>query len=319
MVTTSSAIERTNPASPALSGWVSQSTAVEQARAVAEVQAAVVVAQQCPRDMDRAWGEMKAACSRLGLASRAFYSVPNRGSGPSVHLARELARIWGNLDYGIRELRRDDERAESEVQAFAWDQQTNVRSTRSLIVPHAKMAGGKRKPLTDLSDIYLNNQNVGARAVRECLFTVMPADFVGEAQDICRATIERGDGKPLGQRITDMIAAFAGIGVKQAQIEVRLERKKGQWTAADVADLGVVFQSLKRRETTVEQEFPAPPVTGAEIAATAVRPAPSDSATSATPTEAQQSAGGSTWTQEQEEAWLRSQEPPADGAPVGGQ
>jgi len=95
---------------------ISQMTAVEQARAVAEVQAAVIVAQQCPRDMARADFEMQDACS---LASQSFYTVPNRGHGPSVHLMRELARIWGNVQYGVHELRRDDEAGESEVQAFA--------------------------------------------------------------------------------------------------------------------------------------------------------------------------------------------------------
>jgi hypothetical protein len=248
------AIDRiTQPAPPA--PRISQATAVEQSRAVAEVQAAIIVAQQCPRDMLRAWAEMKAACSRLALAERAFYSVPNRGSGPSVHLARELARIWGNLDYGVRELRRDDEAHESEIQAYAWDQQTNVRSTRSLIVPHAKMAGGSRKPLTDLSDIYLNNQNVGARAVREALFTVMPADFVATAQDLCRDTIKKGDGVPLPDRIANMVTKFSEIGVKLGQIETRLGRKRGQWAADDLAELSVVYQSIKRGDARAADEF----------------------------------------------------------------
>jgi hypothetical protein len=243
-----------------------QATAVEQARAVAEVAAAVQVAQQCPRDMDRAWREMQAACSRLGLAQRAFYAVPNRGSGPSVHLARELARIWGNMDYGVHELHRDDLRQMSEIRAYAWDQQTNVRSSRTFQVPHAKMAGGSRRPLTDLSDIYLNNQNVGARAVRESILSALPADFVEEAKDRCRATIEKGDGKPLVDRISDMVTAYAGIGVKVTQIEQRLGRKRGQWTAADVADLAVVFRSIQRSETSADVEFPPERVTREEIA-----------------------------------------------------
>src|SRR5438128_2491865 len=79
---------------------ISQVTAVEQARAVAEVQAAIVVAQQVPRDKDRALAEMRDSCSRMALANRAFYEVKNRGNGPSVHLARELARTWGNPGYG---------------------------------------------------------------------------------------------------------------------------------------------------------------------------------------------------------------------------
>jgi hypothetical protein len=244
---------------------VTQATHVEQARAVAEVAAAVQVAQQNPRDIRRAWAEMQEACGRLGLASRAFYALKNRGSGPSVHLARELARIWGNMDYGVHELYRDDERGMSEIRAYAWDQQTNMRSSRTFQVPHARMAGGQRKPLTDLQDVYLNNQNIGARAVRESIFAALPADFVEEAKDRCRATIERGDGKPLVERITGMVDAFRPIGVTVAQIETRLGRKRGQWTAVDVADLGVVFSSIKRGETTAGEEFPPEPVTAAEI------------------------------------------------------
>jgi hypothetical protein len=49
------------------------------------------------------------------------------------------------------------------------------------------------------------------------------------------------------------------------QIETRLGRKRGQWTAADVADLRVVFSSIQRRETTVDDEFPPERVTAAEI------------------------------------------------------
>lgn len=256
--------------------YVTQTTAIEQARAVAEVQAAVMVAQQMPRDMGRAWAEMRAACGRLALAQRAFYAVPNRGSGPSVHLARELARIWGNLDYGVRELRRDDERHESEIQASAWDQQTNVRSSRTFQVPHARMnkkAGGGRQILVDLGDIYANNQNQGARAVRECIFSVLPADFVGEAQDLCRATIQKGDGKPLDQRITEMVRAYQGIGVTVVQLEVKAGRKRREWTAAEVAELGVVFTSIHRNETTAAEEFPVAPVTADEVAHTTPTPA----------------------------------------------
>jgi hypothetical protein len=246
---------------------VGQATAVEQARAVAEVAAAVQVAQMNPRDIRRAWADMQDACGRLKLAERAFYAVPNRGTGPSVHLARELLRIWGNADAGVHELSRDDERQVSEVRAYAWDQQTNVRQSRTLQIPHAKMAGKQRRALTDLSDIYLNNQNVGARAVRECIFTILPADFVAEAQEICRKTIERGDGKPLVERIAEMVAAFKDVlGITVAQIERRLGRARGQWTAVDVAELRVVFSSIQRREATAEEEFPAEPVKVAELA-----------------------------------------------------
>lgn len=278
---TSAALDRITQPAPS-ANRLSQATSVEQSRAVAEVQAAIVVAQQCPRDMVRAWAEMKASCGRLALAERAFYSVPNRGSGPSVHLARELARIWGNIDYGVRELRRDDEAHESEIQAYAWDQQANVRSTRSLIVPHARMVKNQRtkvnerSPLTDLGDIYLNNQNVGARAVREALFTVMPADFVATAQDICRETIKKGDGVPLPDRIANMVQKFGEIGVKLGQIEARLGRKRGQWAADDLAELAVVFQSINRGEARAAEEFAEERVTADELIGRPIAEPPAD-------------------------------------------
>jgi hypothetical protein len=249
------------------SGGITQTTAVEQSRAVAEVQAAVVVAQQCPRDLARAEAEMAASCGRLALANRAIYRVTNRGEGPSVHLARELARIWGNVTYGVHELRRDDEAGVSEIQAFAWDVQANVRSTRTFQVPHQRMAGGKRKALVDLTDVYLNNQNIGARAVRECIFTVLPTWFVEEAEERCRETLRNGDGKPLTERIADAVHAFEdNFLVKQAQLEDKLGRKRGQWDAGNVASLVVLFQSLQRGEVSVDEEFPLARVTGADLA-----------------------------------------------------
>jgi len=243
-----------------------QATAVEQARAVAEVAAAVQVAQQCPRDIRRAWAEMEEACRRYSLAERAFYQVPSRGRGPSVHLARELARIWGNLDSGVHELSRDDDRGMSEIRAYAWDQQTNVRTARTFQVPHRRMGGGAK--LTDLTDIYLNNQNIGARAVRECIFAALPADYVERAQDICRETLQKGDGTPLLDRVAKMVEAFAGIGVTVGRLETKIGRPRGQWTAVDVADMLVAFRSISKNETTADAEFPPERVTAAEIVGT---------------------------------------------------
>lgn len=246
-------IERITSAAPAVR---SQTAAAELQRAITEVQAAVVVAQQRPRNPFDAWAEMKSACERLSLANRAFYKINNRGTGPSVHLARELARIWGNIDFGVKELSRNDEVGQSEVLAYAWDQQANVRSTRSLIVPHARMAQKVRQPLVDLGDIYLNNQNIGARAVRECLFTVMPADYTSTAQDICRNTLEKGDGVPLDERIKNMIEKFAKLDIKLPRIEARQGRKRTQWTPSDLADLAVIYSSLTRGEIKADDEFP---------------------------------------------------------------
>jgi hypothetical protein len=257
------------PDSPArIADRIGQATAVEQARAVAEVQAAIVVAQQCPRDLIVAREQMLDSCSQTGLAERAFFRYSRGGSqisGPSVHLAREIARCFGNVQYGINELRRDDEHGQSEMQAWAWDVQTNTRASTTFIVPHGMDTKNGRKHLTDLRDIYENNANNGARRLREQIFAVIPAWFTEEAKERCQKTLEDGGGVPLAQRVDKALGAFADLGINQKALEERVGKKASTWDARDVAQLLVIFTSLTRGEITREDEFPSNPVTASEI------------------------------------------------------
>lgn len=243
-----------------------QATAVEQARAVAEVAAAVRVAQENPRDEVRAVARMRQTCSQPALADRAFYSVPRAGGrveGSSVHLARSLAACWGNVDYGIRELKRDDEAGESEMQAWAWDQESNVRSSRSFVVPHARMVGSarrgdkRRERLDDLGDIANNNNSVAARAVRETIFTILPVWFTAEAEAICAATLNgQGGEKPLAAQVADMVSNYERLGVTRGQLEAYLALPTSEWTAQTLGALRVLGGEISRGEKRVEDEFP---------------------------------------------------------------
>jgi hypothetical protein len=250
---------------------VGQITAVEQARAVAEVAAAVQVAQQFPRDMDRVRRDMQTVCASYALARKAFWAVPNRGQGSSVHLARALSQIYGNFQDGIHELRRDDDRGESELQAFAWDVERNGRTTRTFIVPHARMKNGKRVALDDLGDVYNNNANVGARALRECIFNRIPQWLREEAEDLCRQTLERGDGRTVPQRADAAVQGFESrFHVKEQQLVERIGRRRAEWTPTDLATLEVIYRSIDQGETTADEQFPPPRVTAEEIRAKAV-------------------------------------------------
>lgn len=274
-------LERIAAPRPVTLAAASEATAIEQARSVAEVAAAVRVAQDNPRDETRALDRMRQACSQQSLADRAFYSLPRGGKrveGSTVHLARELARCWGNLDYGIRELRRDDNAGESEMQAWAWDQETNVRSTRSFIVPHQRMAGGKRQALTDLGDIINNNNSWAARAVRETIFTLLPVWFLDEAETTAAATLNGGgDGKTVAQQIADMVKLYADtFNVTAAQMERRIERPRGEWTAADVAFFRVLGGEMSRGERHPDGEFPKPTKGGGKVTTDEIAGTPSE-------------------------------------------
>jgi hypothetical protein len=252
----------------AVPGRVGQATAIEQSRAVAEVQAAVVVAQQVPRSIGVARTAMQESCQQLHLAERAFYRFPRGGqtvSGPSVYLARELARCWGNVQHGIAELRRDDQHGESEMLAWAWDVQMNTRASNTFIVPHKRDKRGGPEPLVDLRDIYENNTNQAARRVREAIFSILPPWFVEEAEDICRATINHGDGKPLADRVEAAVNVYEALGISVDRLEQKLGQPRDRWTGADVAQLRITHRSIQRREVTIDDEFPQQRVTAAEI------------------------------------------------------
>ena len=237
----------------------SQATIVEQSRAIAEVQGALLVADRRPRDKAAALAEALESCRQTEVAQTAFFKFPRAGGavqGESIHLARELARCWGNIIYAVVELDRDDARGMSEMMSYAWDLQTNTRSQTQFLVPHVRDKRGGGERLTEMRDIYENNANMGARRVRECIFAVLPPYLVQACADECRKTLEVGGGVPLPIRINQAIESFeSALGIKRDRLEARMG-PSSDWTAADIADLEISFKSIRRKEIDADTIFP---------------------------------------------------------------
>jgi hypothetical protein len=255
-----------------LASGATEAAGIERARAVAEVQAMVLVAQQCPRNVAAAIARMEESCAQMALAEKAFYSFSRGGgnvSGPTVNLMKELARVFGNVTYGISELRRDDKRRESEVQAWAWDLETNTRAVQNFIVPHKRDKRGGAVDLTDLRDIYEATANAGARRLREAIKSVLPAWFVERAEEMCRQTLEGGKGdKPLPERIAGAIKAFQNdLGITEDQMEQRVGKPSTKWTVHDVTQLIVTYKAIQKNELDAEEAFPPVRVSVAELVA----------------------------------------------------
>lgn len=271
-------VDRINlPALPAPTR-VGQATAIEQGRAVAEVVAAVRVAQEVPRDMLRVQAQMEISCTNKSMAERAFFAVPRAGktvSGPSVHLARELARCFGNFQSGLKEMHRDDVEGMSEMMAYAWDVENNTRSELTFIVPHKRDRTDKRtgdktpEALVSLADIYTNNANQGARRLRTVILGLLPEWYVDRAKTLCTKTLEDGGGIPLPRRIAEMVAWYDKQGIVRSQLEQNRGRASGEWTDHDVAQLSILGKSLKSGEISRDEAFPPPAVTVDEIQAAA--------------------------------------------------
>lgn len=231
---------------------------IEQSRAIAEAQGKLVIAKRFPRDEVQAYNRVAQACQRKGIAEKAFYSY-NRGggtvSGPTIRFAEELARCWGNIDYGIKELSQDE--GKSEMQAYAWDLETNAQSVQNFTNPHIREVGGKAKILTSQRDIYEINANMGARRLRSRILAILPTDLVDMAINECKKTLAGNNDEPLIDRVKKMVVAFGKIGVTQEQIEKRLGRKVDTMTIDDFTDYIGIYNAIKQGESKIAEWFEA--------------------------------------------------------------
>ena len=230
--------------------------AIEASRAIAEAQGKLVIAKRFPRDEVQAYNRVAQACQRKGIAEKAFYSYSRGGStvnGPTIRFAEELARCWGNIDYGIKELSQDD--GKSEMQAYAWDLETNAQSVQNFTNPHIREVGGKAKILTSQRDIYEINANMGARRLRSRILAILPNDLVDMAIAECRKTLAGNNDEPLIDRVKKMVVAFGKIGVTQEQIEMRLKRKIDTMTSDDFVDYTGIYNAIKNGESKIADWF----------------------------------------------------------------
>ena len=230
--------------------------AIEASRAVAEAQGKLIIAKNFPRDEVKAYADVIKLCQRKGIAEKAFFSYSRGGStvsGVTIRFAEELARCWGNIDYGIKELSQDN--GKSEMQAYAWDMQTNTISTQNFTNPHIREVNKTAKVLTSQRDIYENNANMGARRLRSRILAILPNDLVEAAIEECRKTLAGGNGKPLSDRVRDMVVAFEKMGVTKEQIETRLKHSVESMTPDELVEFVGIFNSIKAKESTSAEWF----------------------------------------------------------------
>lgn len=220
--------------------------AIEANRAIAEAQGKLVIAKRFPRNQVDAFKNVMEACQRKGIAEKAFYSY-KRGSqvvsGPTIRFAEELARCWGNIDYGIKELSQDD--GKSEMQAYAWDLETNTISVQNFTNPHYREVKGERKKLTSDRDIYEVNANMGARRLRSRILAILPNDLVESAIDQCKKTLAGENSIPLIDKVRNTVSRFSQLGVTTDQLERHMGHKIEETSANELFELVGIHNSIK--------------------------------------------------------------------------
>jgi hypothetical protein len=214
-------------------------------RAIAEVQAAMMIARANPRDPVAAMDRILNDCTRPGLAEAAVYQYSRGGSditGPSIRLAEAIAQRWGNIKTSVREL--EQHRDHSTVQTVAWDLETGYQCDKVFQVQHIRHSKRGASKLEDPRDIYENIANNAARRLRACILAVIPGDVVEAAVAQCEVTMKaKADTSPEAMR--KMVDYFGTFGVAKEQIEKRIQRRIDAIQPAQVVTLRKIYASLR--------------------------------------------------------------------------
>lgn len=240
--------------------------AMVSTREAQEVQAAVFMAKQFPRNENESIARIMRACDRIGLATKAVYSYPKGGTnvtGPSVRLAEAMAQAWGNIQSGVVELEQRD--GESTCMAYCWDIETNTRECKIFTVKHQISTKKGMKVLTDPREIYELVANQGARRKRACILNIIPGDVTELAVERCNKTLQSGNRRPLIDRLREMVDFFqTRFSVPLSSIEKYFGYKLDAFTEQDGITLANIFNALKDGEAKREDYFQLPKITASE-------------------------------------------------------
>lgn len=186
--------------------------ATEETREIAEIQAKMILARNFPRDVNYCLSLIKEECGNRELAETAVYEF-NRGSsvvrGASIRLVECVARHWGNIISGMKELGTVGNRAT--VKAYCWDLQTNVFEEKIFEVELVRSTRNGSYELTDPRDRYEMMANMAARRKRSCMQAIIPKFVIDMAIEECQTTLEKNTAQDTGDVKEKMLAAFQKI------------------------------------------------------------------------------------------------------------
>lgn len=243
------------------------STEVAVGRESAEIQAAVVMARQFPRNEAAAYTKLKRACKRPRFASEARYVFDRAGTkvtGPSVKLAREAARCWGNMRHGLRIVSMDEDTVH--VRGWAVDLETNTYAEaedrfRKLVERGRGQNKHWRKPNErELRELVGKH---GAICVRNAILQLIPEDVIQDMMDEVAAVVERvAQGMDPEQDVQSVVRAlvvsFRDLGVSAEMLEKYLGHSTDLVTNEQVVDLRGVYTALRDGAATRDDYFKVP-------------------------------------------------------------
>lgn len=271
------------PEQPQTGGFESNALAVQPQEAGAlaaitreqsEIQAAVFMARTNPRDELKSFNGIMKSCQRPSFAKTAMYTFPRGGTnveGPSVDMARELARVWGNIQYEVRIVGETDR--DIHIKGVAWDVETNTRTAAEdkfakLVQRKNKNTGVTEWVKPDERDLRELVNRRGAICVRNAILQLMPPDIVDEAMREVKQTRVAVARNEVGPNREDtarkIVLAFDGIGVTKEMLDAYLGHDVMIFTDEEYDTLQGIYKSISDGNSKREEYFGTKPAQPAQ-------------------------------------------------------
>lgn len=256
-----------SPAVPIAAGETSASAIAAREKAL--VEAKFVYAMRNPRVFDAARLRLLKACQRPRFAETARYAKPvgtEKVYGLSIRFAEEARILWGNVDVTAMIVFDDDEKRI--IRVTGTDLETNATDSVDVLVEKfverrvlrqgMEVIGSRQNKNGDIvyrirateDDLLVKQNNQIAKARRNVILAVIPADIKEECEEQIVDTVRRRDAEdPDGSR-KRVLDSFFVMGVMPQQVQDLLGHPLEQLTPAELTLLRTYYTALKEGEAT---------------------------------------------------------------------
>lgn len=234
------------------------------AREESEIKAAIVIARRFPRSEETAYTKVMKSCGRPNFAEEAMYRFP-RGKatieGPSVDMAREIARNWGNIRYGLRIVSVDKEMVH--IKGWCLDLETNAyiehEDKFARLIQRVQKDGKTAWVEPDERDLRELVNRRGAILVRNAILQVIPPDLVEDAVAKAKDTMRKAAAGEIEQSkeqaIRRLVMSFDAIGVTVPMLVGFLKHDLNLVTAEELTKLRQIGKSIIDGNSRREEYF----------------------------------------------------------------
>ncbi len=244
----------------------------------AEIESSLVLARKFPRDENNVRIGVLKTCRIPSFAEKAKYKKPqgktqdekgkwvqNYVIGPSIRLAEELFRQWGNITFESAVLYEDGKRRIVAVRAM--DLQTLATTSAQFIVEKTveRKDGKYREIISErmnsknekvcivvaTEDEVLSKQNnMMSKYRRNLIIQLIPTYILQDAIEIIDEVVLSGIKEDPEKSKKTIMDNFAKIGVLPSDLEKYLNHPLTQIIPSEIAELKDLHMAIAERETT---------------------------------------------------------------------